>query len=99
MKSLLGKLGVILIVGLAIFGYEEVRGAECAWVLWMKSNVEVFSGNEYFNDFLPRLKDWIILDAFPSHKQGQKAQKDSIESEREKPKILCLTFVFRGLSF
>jgi hypothetical protein len=38
MKSLFGKLGVILIVGLAIFGYEDVKGAECAWVLWMKSN-------------------------------------------------------------
>jgi len=37
MKSLLGKLGVILVIGFAVLGYGEVCRAECAWVLWLKS--------------------------------------------------------------
>lgn len=38
MKSLLGKLGVILIIGLAIFIYGEVRGAE--WKSYFCDNEE-----------------------------------------------------------
>jgi hypothetical protein len=34
MKSLLVKLGVILLIGLAIFAYAGMSQAECAWVLW-----------------------------------------------------------------
>jgi hypothetical protein len=34
------KLGIILI-GLAVFGNAEVWGAECAWVLWSKTEASV----------------------------------------------------------
>jgi hypothetical protein len=40
MKSLSVKLGVFLIA-LTIFGYAEAWGAECAWVLWTKTEASV----------------------------------------------------------
>ena len=38
MKSLLGKLGVIFVIGIVIFGFGniEILRAQGAWVLWTK---------------------------------------------------------------
>ena len=70
MKSSLVKLGVILI-GLAIFGYAEMWGAECAWVLWEK---EMREGQPY---------DCKILEAYPKYDQCEEAQKDWLEQQKE----------------
>ena len=58
MKSLLVKLGVILI-GLAIFGYTEACNAECAWVLWKQLGLRVEGRWQE-----PR---WQIDSAFPTY--------------------------------
>ena len=55
MKSLLVKLGVILI-GLAIFCYGDVCRAECAWVLWIGQDKKVGSNTI-----------WTVEAAFPSY--------------------------------
>jgi hypothetical protein len=59
MKSLLGKSGFILIIGLVIFGYAEVCNAECAWVLWIQV------GNRVEGRWYP--PQWKILSAFPTY--------------------------------
>lgn len=70
----------LLITVLMIIGFSSVVNAG-GWVLWEKSNQEVFLGDKYSNDFF--LKDWFIVDAFPSYEQCKKAQKDSWESVKK----------------
>jgi hypothetical protein len=73
MKSLSVKLGVILI-GLTIFGCGEVRGADCAWVLWFKQVPG--SKSTPANEF------WEINEAFPTYKECSEAQKNLFFSMR-----------------
>jgi hypothetical protein len=93
MKSLLGKLGVVLI-GLIIFTCAEVWGAESAWVLWFRYNFETYWAKDqidkdgkviatkgYMNDFF--LRTWEVVDAFPTYGQCQKVMKEKIEYERK----------------
>jgi hypothetical protein len=68
MKSLLVKLGVILL-GLAIFAYAGKSQAECAWVLW-----ESRGDDGYLH--------WQMNDAFPSYEKCKQGQR--IECERWK---------------
>ena len=65
MKSLLGKLGVILVlIGLAILINTEVLGAECAWVLW---EAKKQSGSSKVT--------WTLQDAFPDYATCMKASE------------------------
>jgi hypothetical protein len=70
MRSLLVKLGVILIIGLALFSYAEVCGAEGAWVLW-----ESYSNDGYLH--------WEVNDAFPSYEKCKQGQHIKCERLRE----------------
>ena len=72
MKSLLGRVGVVLI-GLAIFGYAEVWGAECAWVLWKK--YERVSEN--------RTVTWELIGAVPQYQECLKMQKKVLEGDKK----------------
>jgi hypothetical protein len=70
MKSLLGKLGVILI-GLAILGYGcPNANAQCAWILWEKSH--------------PNISDkWMMRNGFQTYDQCKKARKDAYETTKK----------------
>jgi len=67
MKSLLVKLGVIL-VGLAIFGYAAVCKAQCAWVLW---EFQITGGVEGSGG-------WMINSAFPNYELCMKQLNKSL---------------------
>jgi len=56
MKSLLGKVGIVLIIELIIFGFAELCNAQ-NWVLW-ESSGDLPSGNEV---------PWHIVGAYPSY--------------------------------
>jgi len=77
MKSLLSKLGVILI-GLIIFGYGypmvNIANAQCAWVLWKKWDYQFGKDPERVN--------WTLIAAFPQYEQCMKNQIDSFERMR-----------------
>ena len=60
MKSLLVKLGVILI-GLAILGYTEVCRAEGSWVLWENVGVKTPLMNQ------PNYSGWTLERAYPTY--------------------------------
>jgi hypothetical protein len=66
MKSLLVRLGVILI-GLIIFSRAEVRGVECAWVLWTSQN---------WGDNMTGA--WTIDSAFPNYELCIKELNNSL---------------------
>jgi hypothetical protein len=61
MKSLLVKLGVILIIGLAIFSYVEVCRAEGAWVLWENLGIRLPSFGK------PDWSGWKLERAYPTY--------------------------------
>lgn len=65
MKSSSVRLGVILI-GLIIFGYTEVWGAECAWVLWKKTEKTTFGKYRQYSDLSVK---WELMEAVPKFEQ------------------------------
>ena len=77
MKSLLGKLGVILVVWLTIFGYGclvvNIANAQCAWLLWKSTTINVDETS----------KRWEIIIAVPTYEQCSIAKKDLIQNELE----------------
>lgn len=83
MKSLLVKLGIVLI-GLAIFGYSEMCRADGAWVLWEKNY-----------RYAPL--EWRIEGAYPSYdacvKKEMEACKEKEEAYQPKlnPNSKCIT--------
>ena len=70
MKSLLVKLGVVLI-GLAIFTYAEVCRAEGSWVLW-ESTIELSLPTE-----------WRIIAVYPKYEQCIERHKEDFEILRK----------------
>jgi hypothetical protein len=75
MKSLLGKLGVILIIGLFIFGYicpvADIANAQSAWIVWR------------YNSSWPPLSEWGVSDwamgkAFPTYSKCMDEVKTKI---------------------
>ena len=77
MKSLLGKLGVILI-GFAIFGYAEVWGAECAWVLWKKTEKTMVGKYKQYPD---HSVSWELMDAVPKFEQCLQSGREYSERQ------------------
>ena len=75
MKSLLGKLGVVLI-GFAIFAYAEVWGAECAWVLWKKTERTIFEKDKQYPD---HSVNWELIEAVPKFEQCLQRMKEFSE--------------------
>jgi hypothetical protein len=76
MKSLLGKLGVILI-GLTLLIYAEVCRAECAWVLWLK-----FENISFVKDKPPIItENWELIAAVPKYEQCLIMQKEIFEKQ------------------
>ena len=72
MKSLLGKLGIaVVIVIYFFFVHTEEPEAEFAWVLWEK---EMRKGQPY---------DCKILEAYPKYDQCKEAQKDWLKQQKE----------------
>jgi hypothetical protein len=75
MKSLLGKLGVILLViGLTISVYVEVCRAQCGWVLWKKWDYQFGKDTERVS--------WDLMGAFPQYNECMKHQIDLFERLR-----------------
>lgn len=64
MKSLSVKV-VVILIGLAIFGYAEVCKAQSAWVLWEKMEFSAFEKgkNQHF------IVSWRILGAVPKYEE------------------------------
>ena len=79
MKSLLGKLGVILI-GLAIFGCAEVCGAECAWVLWRKTEKTIFVKDKQYPDYSA---NWERMEAVPKFEQCMQRMREFSERNND----------------
>lgn len=80
MKSLLAKLGVILI-GLIISGYAEVWGAECAWVLWEQTAYYRIEKDEPIERNF-----WEIIGAFPKYEQCLERKKVLFTNIKEQVK-------------
>lgn len=79
MKSLSGKLGVILfIIGLIISGYGcpvvNIANAECAWVLWEKWEVAGIKDGKLTTDVL-----WTLVVATPKYEQCLEKQEGLFE--------------------
>lgn len=74
MKSLLDKVGVILI-GLIIVGYScsevDIANAQCAWVLW-----------KHVDNNINATHSWELIKAFPEHKQCIQRQQQEFESDK-----------------
>jgi len=78
MKSLSVKLGVILVIGLLIFTYEEMCKAQCAWVLWE---------SQYINQEgkVVNPGEWNIITAYPRYEQCLERQKETFFKFKEEP--------------
>jgi hypothetical protein len=71
-------LGIILI-GITIFTYGEVWGAECAWVLWHKIVKTTWTpqGGKIENPY------WELRGAFPKYEQCMEFRKEDIKDKKE----------------
>ena len=83
------KVGVLIIV----FFLPTLTHAESAWVLWKKTDFTELGGEKTGSHYF-----WEILNAYPLHKNCQKAQErvwTSIKnSEKEKKNVEITAFPF-----
>ena len=79
MKSLLGKLGVILaFIGLFIFGYGcPLANAQCAWVLWERQHFITEEGK------VANPGEWGIVSAYPRYEQFLERQRQAFINFKE----------------
>jgi hypothetical protein len=98
MKSLLGKLGVILIIiGLIIFGYiypvVNIANAQSAWIVWKQMTI--------WNP-APSLTIWTIGKAFPTYNKCMDDVRDEVRAiimvhrERKSPTEFGVTSKITG---
>ena len=74
MKSLSVKLGIILFsIGLGILGFSELCKAECAWVLWTKTEKTIFKPNPNYSE------RWEIMGAVPKYEHCLRMKQEVFE--------------------
>ena len=100
MKSLSGRLGVILVVIIvATLTYAEERKGICAWVLWEHRAYYMFEKGEPIER-----KYWEIIGAFPKYEQCLERKKvlftntgDGLE-KKDKVKTVPFELIIERLS-